>query len=241
MNKKLAAVLGVGAVLAVLASTAFAAVQVVFKAELKPAKAGKSAALDVQLASSEPGQPQPPIMNRIVIKFNKGGKYNYPEVPTLQAREPAGEGPERVPKRVEDRHGHWRRSGAAGRRGPGERQTDALQRLEGRRQGRGVRLRVPGPRSYVRDRLQDLAEGAGQLRLHAGLLDPADQDAAERARRIGHHRKDQDGEEDVKKGKKKYPLIVAPKKCTGTWKSEAQFFFATGATVTTKYSGKCSK
>ena len=38
MKKKLAAVLGVGAVLAVLASTAFAAVQVVFKAELNPAK-----------------------------------------------------------------------------------------------------------------------------------------------------------------------------------------------------------
>jgi hypothetical protein len=45
----------------------------------------------------------------------------------------------------------------------------------------------------------------------------------------------------IKKGKKKYPLIVAPKKCSGTWKAEAQFFFATGATVKTPYSGKCSK
>jgi len=45
----------------------------------------------------------------------------------------------------------------------------------------------------------------------------------------------------VKKSGKKYPLIVAPKKCSGTWKTQAQFFFATGTTVTTKYSGKCSK
>ena len=81
MKKKLAVALGVGAVLAVLASTAFAAVQVVFKAQLNPAKAGKSTALDVQIASSEPGQPQPPIMNRIVIKFNKGGKYNNAKFP----------------------------------------------------------------------------------------------------------------------------------------------------------------
>jgi hypothetical protein len=45
----------------------------------------------------------------------------------------------------------------------------------------------------------------------------------------------------IKKGKRKFGLIVAPKKCNGTWKAEAQFFFATGATVTTPYSGKCSK
>jgi hypothetical protein len=45
----------------------------------------------------------------------------------------------------------------------------------------------------------------------------------------------------IKKGKKKYPLIVAPKKCSGTWKAEAQFFFATGETATAPYSGKCSK
>ena len=32
----------------------------------------------------------------------------------------------------------------------------------------------------------------------------------------------------AKKGKTKYPLIVAPKKCSGTWKAEAEFFFRNG-------------
>jgi hypothetical protein len=45
----------------------------------------------------------------------------------------------------------------------------------------------------------------------------------------------------IKKGKRKFALIVAPKKCTGTWKAEAQFFFQTGETAKTPYSGKCSK
>jgi hypothetical protein len=45
----------------------------------------------------------------------------------------------------------------------------------------------------------------------------------------------------IRKGKRKFAYIVAPKTCTGTWKAEATFSFATGASVTTPYSGKCSK
>ena len=45
----------------------------------------------------------------------------------------------------------------------------------------------------------------------------------------------------IKKSGKKYPLIVAPKKCSGTWKAEAQFFFRTGQTLKTPFSGKCTK
>src|SRR5262245_22644093 len=95
MRKKLLVALGVGAALVVLASGAYAAVQVAFKAVVSPAKPGKSASLDVQSASSEPGQPQPPIMNRVVIKFNKGGKYNVSKFPrcklaSLQSKGPNG-------------------------------------------------------------------------------------------------------------------------------------------------------
>jgi len=44
-----------------------------------------------------------------------------------------------------------------------------------------------------------------------------------------------------KKGKKKYSLIVAPKKCTGTWKAEGDFYFADGSVVKTPVSSKCKK
>ena len=44
-----------------------------------------------------------------------------------------------------------------------------------------------------------------------------------------------------KKGKKKLSLIVTPKKCSGTWKAEGDFHFATGETVKTPISQKCKK
>src|SRR3954451_2985258 len=81
LRKKLIAVLGVGAVCALLASMAFAAVQVAFKAEVKSNKAGKPTGLNVRLESSDPAADQPPIMNRILIKLNAGGKYNSNEFP----------------------------------------------------------------------------------------------------------------------------------------------------------------
>ena len=205
MKKKLVAVLGVGAVLAVLASTAFAAVQVVFKAELKPAKAGKSAALDVQLASSEPGQPQPPIMNRIVIKFNKGGKYNTSKFPRCKLASLQAKGPNACPSGSKIGTG----SGVGRALPVVEDPVNAkLTLFNGSKVGGKDAVFVyvfPDLGPDVRDRLQDLAEGAGQLRLHAGLLDPADQDAAERARRIGSHGKDQDGEEDGQEEREEVP------------------------------------
>ena len=66
-----------------------------FKADAKPAKAGKPAGLKVDFTVSEPGQPQPPILNRVVIKLQKGGKYNSSKFPrcklaALQAKGPTG-------------------------------------------------------------------------------------------------------------------------------------------------------
>ena len=81
MRKKLIAVLGVGAIVAMLASAAFAAVTVTFKAEVKPAKANKPAGLNVRFESKDPAAEQPPIMNRILIKLNEGGKYNSNKFP----------------------------------------------------------------------------------------------------------------------------------------------------------------
>jgi hypothetical protein len=44
-----------------------------------------------------------------------------------------------------------------------------------------------------------------------------------------------------KKGKKRYPLIVTPRKCNGSWKAEGNFHFTTGETVRTPVSQKCRK
>ena len=95
MRKKLIAVLGVGAACALLASAAFAAVQVTFNASVKPNKANKPAGLNVKFEATDPAAEQPPIMNRIVIKLNEGGKYNSNKFPRctlakLQARGPNG-------------------------------------------------------------------------------------------------------------------------------------------------------
>jgi hypothetical protein len=81
LRKKLVAVLGVGALCALLASVASAVVGVTFKAEVKPAKANKPAGLNVRFEASDPAAPQPPIMNRVVIKLNEGGQYNSSKFP----------------------------------------------------------------------------------------------------------------------------------------------------------------
>jgi hypothetical protein len=95
LRTKLIAVLGAGAIVALLSSAAFAAVQVAFKAEVKPAKAGKTVGLNVDFTATDPAAEQPPIMNRVLIKLNKGGKYNSNKFPrcklaALQARGPSG-------------------------------------------------------------------------------------------------------------------------------------------------------
>jgi hypothetical protein len=45
----------------------------------------------------------------------------------------------------------------------------------------------------------------------------------------------------IKKGKRKFALIVTPKKCSRTWKAQGEFYFTTGEKVVTPFSSKCSK
>ena len=104
MRKKLIAVLGVGAVRALVASAAFAAVQVAFKAEVSPDKAGKPTGLNVRIESTDPAADQPPIMNRILIKLNEGGKYNSSKFPRCKPRERCRPRARRAVRQVEDRH-----------------------------------------------------------------------------------------------------------------------------------------
>jgi hypothetical protein len=233
-------VLGVVAALALLASTAYGAVQVVFKADAKPAKAGKSTGLKVDFTVTEPGQPQPPILNRVVIKLQKGGKYNSSKFPrcnvaALQARGPSactkakigsGTGIGRALPVVEDPV------------------NGKLTLFNGAKVGGKDNVLVYvfpdlGPTFVVVCKITKKVQGNFDYTLDCGIPPiktlPSAPDAAVVETKTTTNKK------TIKKGKRKFPLIVAPKKCSGTWKAEAQFFFATGVTVTTPYSGKCSK
>ncbi len=76
MRRRLITALAVGAGVLAVAGAAYAAVTVTFSAKMSPNKANKPAALSVGINSADPAAEQPPIMNRIVIKFDKGGKFD---------------------------------------------------------------------------------------------------------------------------------------------------------------------
>jgi len=241
LRKKLIAMLGVGAALALLASTAYGAVTIVFKADAKPAKAGKPTGLKVDFTVSEPGQPQPPILNRVVIKLQKGGKYNsskFPrcKLPTLQAK-----GPTACPSRSKIGTGT-----GIGRALPvvEDPVNGKLTLFNGSKVGGKDAVFVYvfpdlGPTFVVVCKISKKVQGNFDYTLDCSIPPiktlPSAPDASVVETKTNTQRK------TIKKGKRKFALIVAPKKCTGTWKAEAQFFFQTGETAKTPYSGKCSK
>jgi hypothetical protein len=233
--------LGVGAALALLASTAYGAVTIVFKADAKPAKAGKPTGLKVDFTVSEPGQPQPPILNRVVIKLQKGGKYNsskFPrcKLPTLQAK-----GPTACPSRSKIGTGT-----GIGRALPvvEDPVNGKLTLFNGSKVGGKDAVFVYvfpdlGPTFVVVCKISKKVQGNFDYTLDCSIPPiktlPSAPDASVVETKTTTRKK------TIKKGKRKYPLIVAPRKCSGTWKAEAQFFFQTGETAKTPYSGKCKK
>jgi hypothetical protein len=241
LRKKLIAVLGVGAIAAVLASSAFAAVTIVFKADAKPGKAGKPTGLNVDFTVTEPGQPQPPILNRVVIKLNKGGKYNSSKFPrcnlaTLQAKGPTG-----CPGKSKIGSGT-----GVGRALPvvEDPVNGKLTLFNGSKVGGKDAVLVYvfpdlGPTFVVVCKISKKVSGAFDYTLDCGIPPIKTLPSAPDASVVETKTKTQ--KKIIKKGKKKYALIVAPKKCSGKWKAEAQFFFATGETAKTPYSGKCKK
>jgi hypothetical protein len=240
LRKKLIAALAVGASLALLASAAYGAVQVVFKGEIN-GKAGKSAALTTEFASSEPGQPQPPIMNRVVIKYQKGGKYNSSKFPRCNLASLQAKGPNACPSKSKIGSG----SGVGRALPVVEDPVNAkLTLFNGSKVGGKDTVFVYvfpdlGPTFVTVCKISKKVQGSFDYTLDCSIPPiktlPNAPDASVVVVKTKTEKK------TAKKGKKKYPLIVAPKKCSGTWKAEAQFFFTTGATVKTPYSGKCSK
>jgi hypothetical protein len=241
LRKKLIAVLGVGAACALLASAAFAAVQVAFTAEVKPNKAGKPAGLNVKIESTDPAAEQPPIMNRIVIRLNEGGKYNASKFPRCTLAKLQARGPNGCPSGSKIGSG----------RGVGYAKpvvTDPVNAkltiFNGAKIGGKDTILV-----YVFPDLGPTFVSVGKVtKKRAGGFDynldfnippiktlPSAPDAATALVDTKTPRK------TIKKGKRKFSLIVAPKKCKGTWKAEGQFFFADGSSVTTPFSKACKK
>ena len=241
MPRKKLLTIAVAGAFALLASTAFAAVQVAFKALVSPAKAGKSVALDLQFASSDPGQPQPPVMNRVVIKFNKGGQYNTSKFPRCNLNSLQSKGPNGCPSGSKIGTG----SGIGRALPVVEDPVNAkLTLFNGAKVGGKDAVFVYvfpdlGPTFVTVCSITKKVQGSFDYTLDCSIPPIKTLPSAPDASVISVKTKTQ--KKTAKKGKKKYPLIVAPKKCNGTWKAEGQFFFRTGETVKTPYSGKCSK
>jgi hypothetical protein len=240
LRKKLIAVLGVAAALALLASTAYGAVTIVFKADAKPAKAGKPVGLKVDFTVTEPGQPQPPILNRVVIKLQKGGKYNSSKFPRCNLAALQSKGPNAC------RKSKIGTGTGIGRALPvvEDPVNGKLTLFNGAKVGGKDAVLVYvfpdlGPTFVVVCKITKKVQGNFDYTLDCSIPPiktlPSAPDASVVETKTTTNKK------IIKKGKKKYALIVAPKKCSGTWKAQAQFYFATGETVTTPYSGKCKK
>ena len=241
MRKKLIAVLGIGAVCALLASAALAAVQVAFKAEAKPNKAGKPTGLNVHIESTDPAAEQPPIMNRIVIKLNEGGQYNSSKFPRCTLAKLQARGPNGCPSKSKIGSG----------RGVGYAKpvvTDPVNAkltiFNGAKSGGKDTILVYvfpdlGPTFVSVGKITKKRSGGFDYNLDFNIPPiktlPSAPDAATALVDTKTPVK------KIKKGRRSFSLIVAPKKCTGKWKAQGQFFFADGSSVTTPVTQSCKK
>ena len=241
MRKKLIAVLGVGAACALLASMAFAAVQVAFKAEASPNRAGKPTGLNVKIESTDPAAEQPPIMNRIVIRLNEGGKYNSSKFPRCTLAKLQARGPKGCPSGSKIGSG----------RGVGYAKpvvTDPVNAVltifNGQKIGGKDTILVYvfpdlGPTFVSVGKISKKRSRGFDYNLDFNIPPiktlPSAPDAATALVDTKTPRK------TIRKGKRKFSLIVAPRKCKRTWKAEGQFFFADGSSVTTPVTQKCRK
>jgi hypothetical protein len=239
VRKRLITALAVGAGALAVAGAAYAAVAVTFSATMSPNKANKPAALSVDIKSSDPAAEQPPIMNRIVIKFNKGGKFDAKrfkrcKLAALQARGPNG-----CP------------SGSKIGTGTGvgmakpvvtDPVNGKLTLFNGAKVGGRDTVLV-----YVFPDLGPTFVSVGKISNPGGryTLDfnippiktlPSAPDASVVSVKTKTPIK------KVRKGKKRYYLITSPKTCNGgTWKGTGTFYFTTGQTQTVPFTQKCKK
>ena len=230
MRKKLMLVAGVIAAVGLLATVAFAAVGVKFTSTLKPNKAGKSAGVSVNFESSDPAAPQPPIMNKVQINFQKGGKFNGKKFPKCTTQILLSKGPSGCPK------GSKIGSGT----GVGYAKPVVTDPVNGK-----LTIFNGGSQILVFV-LPDLGptfvtpctvSGGYNLTCNIPPIKtlPSAPDAA-----VGTV-KTKTKALTIKKGKKKFALIVTPKKCKGSWKAEGNFYFQGAPVVKVPITEKCRK
>jgi hypothetical protein len=230
MLKKVMLVVGVVAVVGLLATAALAAVGVKFTSTFSPAKAAKPTGVGVNFEASDPAAEQPPIMNKIVINFQKGGKFNGSKFPKCTTAILNSKGPSGCPK------GSKIGSGT----GVGYAKPVVTDPVNGK-------LTIfNGGNQILVFVLPDLGPTfVTPCKVSAGYnltctvppikTLPSAPDAS-----VGTV-KTKTKALTIKKGGKKIGLVVAPKKCKGSWTTNATFFFATGTQVKSTSSQKCKK
>jgi hypothetical protein len=238
LRKKLLVAASVAGAAFAVAGAAYAAVTVSFSASVKPSKAGKPTALNVSILSSDPAAPQPPIMNRIVIKLDGSAKFNPSKFKRCKLNSLQAKGPKGCP------------SGSKIGTGTGigmakpvvtDPVNATLTLFNGSRTGGKDTVYV-----YVFPDLGPTFVTVGKISKSGGkyVLDfsvppiktlPSAPDASVVSVKTKTPIK------RVKKGTKRYYLIVAPKRCKGSWKGSGTFYFRTGEQVRVPVSQKCKK
>jgi hypothetical protein len=226
----------VGVACLALAGLAYGAVQVAFNASVSPNKANKPTALNTSIASSDPAAEQPPIMSRILIKLNAGGKYNGSKFPKCALNALTQKGPKGCSSASKIGTGT-----GVGYAKPVV--TDPVQaKLTIFNAGSQILVYVfpdLGPTFVTVGKIIHKKDGPYDYTLDFTIPPiktlPSAPDASVGTVDTTTPKK------TIKKGKKKYPLIVTPKKCKGSWKAEGDFFFTTGEKVVSPVSEKCKK
>ena len=238
MRKKLVIGIAAAGVLAAVATVAYGAVTVAFKVNVSPAKAGKPTALKVNIGSSDPAAEQPPIMERIVIKLDGKAKYNASKFKRCKLNSLVAKGPQGCP------------SGSKIGTGTGvgmakpvvtDPVNGKLTLFNGQRAGGKDTVYV-----YVFPDLGPTFVSVGKVSRSGGkyVLDfsvppiktlPNAPDASVVSVKTSTPIK------RVKKGTRRYYLIVAPSRCKGSWKGSGSFYFRTGEKVDVPISQKCKK
>jgi hypothetical protein len=221
------------------ASLAYAAVTVSFSAKASPSRAGKPTGLYVNVKSTDPAAAQPPIMTRLVIKLQRGGKFNARQfkrckLATLRARGPKG-----CSRR--SRIGTGNGIGMA-RPVVEDPVNGKLTLFNGDRQGGRDTVLVHvfpdlGPTFVTvckvhRARTIDCTIPPIKTLPSAPDASVVSIKTRTPVKRVTKKRG---------KRKKKYYLMVAPHKCKGKWKGSGTFYFATGEKRVVKMSQRCKR
>jgi len=239
LRRKMIVGLGTAVTALAVAGIAYAAVNVTFSATLSPNKANKPTALNVNVGSTDttPGALQPPIMNRIVMKL-AGGKYNASKFPRCKLASLQAKGPKGCPSGSKIGTG----TGIGLARPVVEDPVNGkLTIFNGAKVGGRDTVLV-----YVFPDLGPTFVSVGKV-IKTGSkykLDfnippiktlPNAPDASVTSVKTKTPVK------RIRKGSRKYYLIIAPARCSGTWKGTGTFYFANGETKTVPISQKCKR